>query len=387
MHAFFSKKEASKHLQKKSILGFSVVQQKQYFSQQRIDINKWCNISHTLSHGKSLQVLTRRDQLKLKETLKEDKDNKKNNKTKGDGNGQKDQGGEGGKGVKGKGGKRKRDEEGGADEVKSDKPEPKAKGKAKAKGKSKAKAKAKGKVLEKNEKSDDESEEMATPKRRLFHHDSADESEEQPEREAKSTSEVEKNQSQGSKPAEPVEVAAAVPKKRAKAKAQPKEKAKAKAKAKSKGSPNTKVSSPSIKKEQKRRKKAAEDYQCESAEEMADRRMQDLYETHLKHIRGLPLMDLKDYLQTNMPNTNKHGCKVAYWSRSTASVGVSVYMDLKNSYQSKAHFGYFSFKLANDWTSNMCIAFIAAHLMVSGLEGFVGGVMLVHLDQKCSCQK
>ena len=207
----------------KSMLGFSVsvVQQKQCFSQQRTDINKWCSISHTFSRDNFLQVLTRRDQLKLKETLKKENEEKdaakKKEKTK-KGGVDNAEGGEDGKGAK-----RKGNEKSEAGEKKPKKREPKSKAKGKAK------AKAKGRVLEKDEKSDGESEGMVTPKKRLFH-DSDEENEEHKVIEDKTASELENpSRSQASMTAQPSET----PKKRAKAKAQPKQKAKAKAKAKS----------------------------------------------------------------------------------------------------------------------------------------------------------
>ena len=343
------------------------------FQTQHIDTNKWCNITYTVTHGRFRQVLTRRDQIKLKETMNKEKEEKKKAKSKGETGGDGDGTAEGSQVAK-----RKRETKSKGDEKKP-KVEPKSKAKGKAKAASKAKAKPKAtskKVLREDEKSDGESEEMVTPKRRLFQEDSGEENEE--ETDPKNGLEQQEIPS-GS------EMAAAVPKKRAKAKAQPKQKAKAKAKSKvaEKRSPNTKISSPSIKKEQRRRKKATEDYQCESAQEMRDQLMQELFKSYLKHTQCLNLKDLKAYLQTHMPNSNKHGCKVAYWSRATASVGVSVYMDLENTSQSKAHCGYFSFKLSKEWSSNICCAYVAAHLMVSGLKGFVGGVIWVQLDQTC----
>ena len=351
------------------------------FQTQHIDTNKWCNITYTVTHGRFRQVLTRRDQIKLKETMNKEKDEKKKAKSKGETGSDGDGTAEGSQVAK-----RKRETK--KDGEKKVEPKSKAKSKAKAASKaaSKANPKAKSKkVLKEDEKSDGESEEMVTPKRRLFQEDSSEENE---EREPFLTKlpDPKTGLEQQEAPSESEE-AAAVPKKRAKAKAQPKQKAKAKAKAKSKvaekRSPNTKVTSPSIKKEQKRRKKATEDYQCESAEDMKDQLMQELFRSHLKQTHCLNIKDLKAYLQTHMPNSNKHGCKVAYWSRATASVGVSVYMDLENPSQSKAHCGYFSFKLAKEWSSNICCAYVAAHLMVSGLKGFVGGVIWVQLDQTC----
>ena len=295
-----------------------------------------------------------------------------------------------------------------------EKPSPKVKAKAKAKGKAKAKAKASASVavtplpVDGQPGSDDE-EEVKTPRRRLFHEDSensptgeaspgddfhllANQQVKDPrtgemtsmhelfeayaasrgDRQLKrkrspadppSGDDVEEKEGEEERPEPPVKKSP-----RTKAKAKAKGKAKAKAAAKAKTRSKKPPSSPSIKKEQNRRKKKAEEYQCESAAEMEDKTLQAVLKPHLKAVQNASVASVKEYLYKAMPNKFKSGCVVPYWTRSTASCGITVFADQGNPKSSKQHFAYFSFKIAKDWNINMAAAYAAAFLMVSGLR-------------------
>ena len=292
---------------------------------------------------------------------------------------------------------------------------PKVKAKAKAKGKAKAKAKASASVavtplpVDRQPGSDDE-EEVKTPRRRLFHEDSensptgeaspsdfhvlANQQVKDPRTgemtsmhqlfEAYAAAREERQLKRKRSPADPPsgedveekegeeerreQLAKKSPQTKAKAKGKGKAKAKAKAAAKAKTRSKKPPSSPSIKKEQNRRKKKAEEYQCESAAEMEDKTLQAVLKPHLKAVQNASVASVKEYLYKAMPNKFKSGCVVPYWTRSTASCGITVFVDQGNPKSSKQHFAYFSFKIAKDWNINMAAAYAAASLMVSGLR-------------------
>ena len=345
-----------------------------------------------------LQVLTRRDQLKLKETIKEEKGEKKTGKSAKT---------ETEKAEDGQG-------PGGDQKEKPTKRQPKTKAKSKAKAKAKAGGSA-GDGEEPVERDPSPEVEFTTPKKRLFEDEPPiDEPPIDPSpgklpcidpKTGKVTTVREllnvyhpdlfedepqiASKGLGTKTIEPPEPEIEKPQAKAKAKAKAKGKAKAKAspkpkpKAKAKASPKkkkTEISSPSIKKEQNRRKKNTEKkdanmYQCESAEDMSDPVMQGVLREHIKNLRTFSRPNIRDYLYKTLPNKFKSGAVVAYWTRPTPSCGVTIYKDQSNPTATKQHFGYFSFKIAKDWNTNMGVAYVCAHLMASWLkagDGLVG---------------
>lgn len=348
-----------------------------------------------------LQVLTRRDQLKLKETIKEDKVDKK--------------------AANGKDGNEKTADGKGEDQKeKPKKRQPKQK--AKAKGKAKATAMATGSGgdgAEKDERGPSEEVEFATPKKRLFADDEYKSPAQEPpidpspgklpcidpktgktttvrellniyhpdlfEDEAESGGII--KEGNGEKVEEPGSKGKGKGKDKGKDKA--KAKAKGKAQAKTKASPKqkakkgdnkkTEITSPSIKKEKARRKKndekkQANAYQTESAEDMDDPVMRAVISEHVKTVKTYSVSTLKEYLFAALPNKFKSGAVVAYWTRATPSCGVSMHKDQSKPTSSKQHIGYFSFKIAKDWNTNMATAYVCAHLMAPWLVAGDGRV-------------
>lgn len=346
-------------------------------------------------------MLTRRDQLKLKETIKDQKNDKKAAKSDQE---EKKQGeGDGGKG-----------EDVQPEEPKKSAPKRRPKSKAKAKAKAKASGNG-GDGAEEAEREPSEEIEFATPKKRLFEGDQYQSPSQHPPqpipaspgklpcidpKTGKMTTVrellnvyhpdlfEEENGTDGpdgqqTRPKGTPEKEKPPTKAKAKAKSKAKAKAAAKGQAKAKASPKAKggktrndkkkeITSPSIKKEKARRKKNTEKkdataYQTESAEDMDDPVMKGVISEHVKQVRTFSVSTVKEYLYSALPNKFASGAVVAYWTRATPSCGVSMVKDPSKPTSQKQHIGYFSFKAAKDWNTNMAAAYVCAHLMVSWL--------------------
>ena len=290
------------------------------------------------------------------------------------------------------------------------KAEPKAKGKAKAKAKSEGKAKAQPKKRSRKEdeeadKEDEESQEPDAPKtpeakRRLFH-ESDDDMNEGDEKNVASGSDAQavdpalkkyvdpktgkevslqelfdnyipnkwkRHHVKPSTDADEGEESTRAGKPKAKAKARGKAKAKAKAaaaadakeKAKS-SSPGQALSSPSIKKEQKRRKKKETAVIETTGEEMADTGLQSVFVHMIESVSNFESDDTKHYLKANMSGGNKLCNLSAYWHKlKEGSCGVMK--------KTGATWVYFGFKHDVDWNVNMTLAYMCGSKMVSCLE-------------------
>ena len=238
---------------------------------------------------------------------------------------------------------------------------PKTAPKAKAKGKGKAKAKAKAVALPMPSSAPDlekEEESVETPKKKLFQ--SEDEEEygsfaggderdimaDELLQEAKMRAKEEKA---GKKKA-------------------PKSRAKAKAKANAKVTRKADLS-PFAKKEKSRRKKAEQEVMQAGAQE--DLELQGLLLQHLKNVHNLPFDGVKKYLQTQVQSKFEQFQLNSYWNRS--SCGTKCLMLGDGTIRKAPEICYFG-KCNNalSWNINMSLAYIAASLMVSC---HFGGVM------------
>ena len=307
-------------------------------------------------------------------------------------------------GKNGKNGKKEPDD-GDLDEsgapLPHEKPKPAAKRKPKAQPKretKKAKSKAKSKAkthddsedipLTQPDSDDDDDDEMVTPKKRLFNAVSEDDGDDFDGGPVKSSaksssspptfidpktgksvtlaevfenympdqwnkknakkSKLEKEATAGSSNSAPS---------RPKAKARSKNKTKAKAKAESIPE-SPKLTSPSIKKEQKRRKKKETQVIETTGDDMMDQAMQDKFKHTIDSVDGFESDDVKGYLKKTMTGGNKLCNLSSYWKKtSEGSVGL---MTKKNE-----TWVYFSFKYDVGWSVNMSLAYSCASLMVT----------------------
>ena len=141
---------------------------------------------------------------------------------------------------------------------------------------------------------------------------------------------------------------------RAKAKASPKPKAKGKAKAKAKLN-----SSPSVKKEQaRRRKKQEEELKDQQPENMLDELLVDVFKQHIKKTEPDTFTDddFKTYFRDYFKTYKGMFTFSCYWDKQAVGLVFS----------GGSHFAYFSFcNKRAPWKFNMTLACVCAYMMVS----------------------
>ena len=148
-------------------------------------------------------------------------------------------------------------------------------------------------------------------------------------------------------------------------------KPKAKAKGKPKSKPQKKVEmSPFTKKEVARRKKQEKEVMESGATE--DLELQAIYIQHLKNVSNLTLEGVKKYLQTKVESKFDFFMLNAYWNRPACGTKCLCLGD--GTIRKAPEISYFGkFNPGLSWNFNMALAYISASLMVScHLRGVTG---------------
>lgn len=247
---------------------------------------------------------------------------------------------------------------------------PKRKAKAKAKGRAKAKAKA----ALKDEVDQHDEDEMPTPKRKLFQSEDGSED----EAEGKKDQHLRVDAKTGDvKPLKdivdeyvPGRWRATRPSSSKEDPEDEQEPSKKKGKGGSKGRGRGKGElSPFAKKEVKRRRKVEQSTM--EAEAVEDGQITAICLAHLGKVEDLTFEKLKEYLQCKFENKFKKGVLNCYWSR--ASCGVKC-PDLGDGTLKKApEIAYFGkYGTAPNWNANVALTYISACIMVSRLSGRLG---------------
>ena len=160
------------------------------------------------------------------------------------------------------------------------------------------------------------------------------------------------------------EFAPALPEK-AKAKAKSKAKAKAKSKAKAKATPKKKVvSSPSIRKEKQRRKQKEMEATAAEMESLTDEVFQNALRTEIRRIAPIDEETIKLHLKSKANSYPGSIVRLFIYPWNKTAVGVVV-----AGKGSGNHVAYFSIKGAKQWSANMVASFFCAHELEAWLLG------------------
>lgn len=145
---------------------------------------------------------------------------------------------------------------------------------------------------------------------------------------------------------------------KAKAKASPKAKAKASLASGSNQKSPMKVTSPSIKKEQKRRKKKQAEVTQTTGQDLEDKLIRSIFVKHIEDCDGMETDDVKTVLKGAFPSSNKLANLSSYWTKTDqGAVGVMT--------KKGATWTYFSYKHNVKWHVNMALAYCSAGLLVT----------------------
>lgn len=149
------------------------------------------------------------------------------------------------------------------------------------------------------------------------------------------------------------------PKAGAKAKAKAKAKSKAKAKAKASAGKKAEITSPSIKKEQARRRRKTQHVMETNEEDLVDHEMQGVFMKTIKDVKNIKdEEDVKKYLKKFVGNTSWRYTFSAYWSRGTIGL-------MK---KDGATYVYFNFgSPLGNWHMDIAVVYQCAGLVVSCL--------------------
>ena len=149
---------------------------------------------------------------------------------------------------------------------------------------------------------------------------------------------------------------------KAKGKAEAKAKAKTKAKRKAQDTPSHSkqvMQSPAIKKEIKRRKKKETEAMAEQAQDMKDTMMQGILVQKIKNVLGMGVEECKAHLRDTACPMYPMTYLSAYWTRSA----VAIVLRDENG-KATTHLEYFGFNKAESKNANYALAYGSAWLMV-----------------------
>lgn len=248
-----------------------------------------------------------------------------------------------------------------ADPKNEQKPKPRAKRGAKSKAAPKTKTEKKG--GKKGEEEEEDSEDIPTPRKKLFQSD---------EEGAEQDLRLVDPKGDKVKPLKEI-LDEEVPKNWSKSRAKRATVAEAEAAAsppKPKGNRGKKVQlSPFAKKEVNRRKKRNEEVMRMEAEE--DLSLQGICVQHLKNVKGMDARAVKDYLLKKVHNQFNDFKLNTYWSRGCSGVK-SLWLSPDGTLKQAPEIAYFGrYGTATSDSANMVLVYVSSALMVSKLHSFL----------------